>query len=969
MSTMVNKKRRDFLKVSSATAALVASQGSLFAKTDVISVENGKNNYPNTTYTEQMYRNEFGFTYGKKEEHGFAYHCVNCQGNCAWEIWSNNGIVTRENQSARYPRINPKIPDFNPRGCNKGIQHSQVMYEKDRILYPMVRVGKRGEGKWKRVSWDEAAELVAQKIFDVMTDPKKGPGRIMVHAGTGLLTEGRRGAPLRFCTQLGAYRIYPASYLGDMFSGAAIAYGEGNVGCTYDFMYQVDTAIFWGGNPSVSRIPDAHFVWEGKYNGAKVIIITPEFNASAKSADLWIPIKPGTDQFLAMSVMYEIIKNRWYKPGFMKIYTDLPFLVRLDNKKLLRRIDLEEPHNEEEHEHYEAQFYTMNKKTGKIALMPGSHGSEHKTLKIDELGIDPMLEGEWEVTLKDGEKVKVTTVFELLKKNVEKFSPEATKDITGVHPDTVKILAKEIALPKVVEITTGFSLNKYFNGILNIWNIASICGLTGRLGPYGGLNTENEFSLSGLGTLSGFGAKYKPRFGSGFVGEFVFGDGLKTFDEYFTDEDVKRAHDGKLSKNEYMKIIEEALKAGEDGKEHEENEPYYKPWWTPEIALIVADSKFRRNKGSDYRKAFLKKTKFYVCVDYKMSEAAVFADVLLPAKSHYEVYDIRTSPGYHRFTNLAQPIANMKPVGEAMDEWSMFALLAKKLEEIANRPENKSKAKVPDSKKYAQTGYRDLANFYKEYTNKDEESEAAMEPYLGTDKLAVEAALEKCDQYQPWTMEKMYKAGGFLQLNEKAAKTSPLYADRPFSFFEDMLFRMEPFETLTGRQTFYVDHPTYLKIVNGTNYALKPIAPHNEKHPFMLMTPHARWSIHSNWKNSRTLQRLQRGVPYVQVNRKIAEMKGIKDGDTIRIFNTIGEFYAMAKVSSSCPPDALVMEHGWEPYQYLFNKGHNEVVPTALNLLELADGWGHLKFGGLWDGNQYAYDGAVNIEKSTKFKY
>ena len=969
MSTMVNKKRRDFLKISSATAALVAGSGSLFAKTNVISVENGKHNYPNTTYTEQMYRNEFGFTYGKKEEHGYAYHCVNCQGNCAWEVWSNNGVVTRENQSARYPRINPKVPDFNPRGCNKGIQHSQVMYEKDRILYPMVRVGKRGEGKWKRVSWDEAAERVAQKIFDVMTDPKKGPGKIMVHAGTGLLTEGRRGGPLRFSTQLGAYRIYPASYLGDMFTGSAVAYGEGNIGCTYDFIYQVDTAVFWGGNPSVSRIPDAHFVWEGKYNGAKVIVITPEFNGSAKSTDLWMPIKPGTDQFLAMSVMHEIIKNKMYKPGFMKIYTDLPFLVRLDNKKLLRRSDLEEPKNEEEKEKFEAQLYTMNSKTGKIALMPGTEGSDEKTLKIDDFGIDPILEGEWEVTLKDGKKVKVTTVFEILKKNVEQFSPEATKDITGVHPDTVRVLAKDIALPKVVEITTGFSLNKYFNGILNVWNIASICGLTGRLGPYGSLNTENEFSLSGLGVLGGFGGKYKPRFGSGFIGEFVFGDGMKTFEKYFKDEDVKRAHGGKLTKEEYVKIVEEAIKNGMDGKDREEDEEYYKPWWTPELAIIVADSKFRRNKGSEYRKAFFKKVKDFVYVDYRMSEVAMYADILLPAKSHYEVYDIRTSPGYHRFTNLAQPVANMKPVGEAKDEWSMFAFIAKKLEEIANRPENKAKAKVPDSKKYAKTGYRDLANFYKEYTNKDEESEAAMEPYLGTDKLAVEAALEKCEQYQPWTMEKMYKAGGFLQLNEKAAKLSPLYADRPYSSGEYTLFKFEPFETLSGRQTFYVDHPTYLKLLNGTNYALKPIAPKNRKNPFMLMTPHARWSIHSNWKASRTLQRLQRGVPYVQVNRKIAEMKGIKDGDTIRIFNELGEFYAMAKVSSSCPMDALVMEHGWEPYQYLFNKGHNEVVPTAVNLLELADGWGHLKFGGLWDGNQYAYDGAVNIEKSNKFKY
>ena len=191
------KTRRDFLKASGLTATLVAGQGALFAKTDVMRVENAKEAYPNASMTENLYRNEFNFTYGKKEEHGFAYHCVNCQGNCAWEIWANNGVVTRENQSARYPQINPKIPDFNPRGCNKGVEHSQVMYEKDRILYPMKRVGKRGEGKWKRISWDEATQEIAQKLYDNMIDPKKGPGSITVHAGTGLLTEGRRGGPLR----------------------------------------------------------------------------------------------------------------------------------------------------------------------------------------------------------------------------------------------------------------------------------------------------------------------------------------------------------------------------------------------------------------------------------------------------------------------------------------------------------------------------------------------------------------------------------------------------------------------------------------------------------------------------------------------------------------------------------------------------------------------------------------------------
>ncbi|MFP4485927.1 MAG: molybdopterin-dependent oxidoreductase [Campylobacterales bacterium] len=954
---MQNANRRDFLKFSALSSTLLAANP-VFAKTEALEVANGKENYPNAGYTENMYRDEFSFTYGNKEEHGYAFHCVNCQGNCAWEVWSNDGVVTRENQSSRYPIINSRIPDFNPRGCNKGVQHSQVMYEKDRLLTPLKRVGERGEGKWKQISWDEATTEVAEKIFEVITDENKGPGKIFMQPGTGILSEGRRAAGLRFGTQLGANRIYPASYLGDMFSGSAVAFAEGNIGCTTDFFYTMDVNVLWGANPSVSRIPDAHFVWEGKYNGSKIITITPEFNATASSSDLWIPIKAGTDHYLAMSVIHEIINDKMYKEGFMKVYTDLPFLVIKDSKKLLRRIDLEDAHDEEHEKHYKDEFYSMNSVDNKIALMPGTHGSEEQTLLLKDVGknIDPYLEGEWDVTLKDGSTVRVTTAFEILKENVKKFSPEETQQYTGVHPKTVKILAENIAKPKKVLITTGFSLNKYFHGVLSVWNIASICGLAGKMGAYGGLNTENEWSMTGIGDLGGFQGKYNPRFGSGFVGEFVLGDGMKSFDKYFNDDDVQRAQG--MSKSEYKKVINKMIETARYG------DGPGKPSWLPDIAILMSDSRFRRNKGPDYQKAFLERMKFLAAIDYRMSNTALYADIVLPARSHYEVWDIRTNPGYHRFTNLAYPVKNLQNVGDALDEWRIFALIAKKIQEIANRPENVDKAKVPDDEKYAKDGFRDLSIFYEEYTNTDMDSQMNLDPELGTDFMAVKAALEVTKQYEPNTIEKMYKNGGFLQINEKAGMSSTLYADKPYNTFDFHLFKFKPFHTLSGRQTFYVDHPIWIELGANTNTAIPNMRINTKAEPYMLMTPHARWSIHSNYKNSPTLQRLQRGKPYAQVNPDIAEIKGIKDGDEIRIFNKLGEFYAMAKISSSAPHDCLVMEHGWEPYFFKNKINHNVVQPMSLNLLEMADGWGHLTFGPMWDGNQYAYDGAINFEKA-----
>lgn len=107
-----------------------------------------------------------------------------------------------------------------------------------------------------------------------------------------------------------------------------------------------------------------------------------------------------------------------------------------------------------------------------------------------------------------------------------------------------------------------------------------------------------------------------------------------------------------------------------------------------------------------------------------------------------------------------------------MDEWSMFSLIAKKLEEIANKPENKEKAKVKDDKRYARV-FHDLSIAYKEFTNTDEESMSEAEPKLGTDKQAVEAALANYEQYEPWTIEDVQN-GGFYSSMKKQLKPQPV---------------------------------------------------------------------------------------------------------------------------------------------------------------------------------------------------
>ena len=183
-----------------------------------------------------------------------------------------------------------------------------------------------------------------------------------------------------------------------------------------------------------------------------------------------------------------------------------------------------------------------------------------------------------------------------------------------------------------------------------------------------------------------------------------------------------------------------------------------------------------------------------------------------------------------------------------------------------------------------------------------------------------------------------------------------------YNSFENNLYLNQRFDTLSGRLTFYVDHPLWIAAGAHVPTAKLPIRP--KRFPFLLMTPHARWSIHSTYKTSPMLLRLQRGMPCVMLNPLVAARKGIADGDEVRIFNDLGETRLMAKVAASVPPDALVMEHGWEPFLFKGRKGHNALIGDMLNLLELSDGWGHLKFGTNWDGNQHAYDATVDVAKA-----
>ncbi|MDP2433937.1 MAG: molybdopterin dinucleotide binding domain-containing protein [Pseudomonadota bacterium] len=231
---------------------------------------------------------------------------------------------------------------------------------------------------------------------------------------------------------------------------------------------------------------------------------------------------------------------------------------------------------------------------------------------------------------------------------------------------------------------------------------------------------------------------------------------------------------------------------------------------------------------------------------------------------------------------------------------------------------------------------------------------------LMNDEDVVRWLMKNVPAIAPWTPEDAMKHG-YVTLNREAGYNSPLYANRPFHSFENNVYLRQPYKTLSGRQQFYVDHPVFKQLGCATPTAMQPVRP--KSFPLAFWTPHTRHGIHSQWRANTQLLRLQRGEPYICLNPDTARQNGIQEGDPVRVFNDVGEFQARAKLMPSAPPDAVVLDHAWEPFQFRGRQGLNSVVAGLLSPLELVDGWGHLKFNPNWDGNMIAFESAVEVEK------
>ena len=367
-------------------------------------------------------------------------HGVNCTGSCSWKVYVKDGIITWETQQTDYPSVGPDSPEYEPRGCPRGAAFSWYTYSPTRVRYPYVRgvllqmfreakaqhggdavkawehivenpqrakayKSARGKGGLVRATWQEATEIVA--AAHVHTIKKYGPDRVAGFSPIPAMSMVSHASGARFVNLIGGSMLSFYDWYADLPVASPQVFGDQTDVPESGDWWNAGYLIMWGSNLPVTRTPDAHWMTEARYRGQKVVAVAPDYADNVKFADEWLAAKPGTDAALAMSMGHVVLKEFFvdrqtpYFTEYVKTYTDLPHLVRLEEAadgeftagKFLTAADLAAHEGAEN-----AAFKTVliDSRTGEPVVPNGSLGHRYGEGGVGrwnlELGdVDPVL--------------------------------------------------------------------------------------------------------------------------------------------------------------------------------------------------------------------------------------------------------------------------------------------------------------------------------------------------------------------------------------------------------------------------------------------------------------------------------------------------------------------------------------------------------------------------------------------------
>ena len=243
--------------------------------------------------------------------------CGGCHNCCPINVEVEGNRVVRVSGVPGDPRTGGAI-------CSKGQASPQIAHDPRRLMYPVRRVGERGEGKWKRVSWDDALAELAGKIKEAVAED--GPWSVSFIRGQAPGWGFTYDMTQRLAHCVGTEVGMGAS---ECFVPRAIMEGMTYGGMPSSDYDNADLLIFWGKQPAFSVAPSLRKIYDARDRGAKIVCIDPLHFHLAATADQVLQPEPGTDLAIMLAMLYVIVERGLWDAAFVDSYTNDPGLKRL----------------------------------------------------------------------------------------------------------------------------------------------------------------------------------------------------------------------------------------------------------------------------------------------------------------------------------------------------------------------------------------------------------------------------------------------------------------------------------------------------------------------------------------------------------------------------------------------------------------------------------------------------------------
>ena len=878
--------RRGFMKAAAATGAALTAAGSI----------------PLLETTDQA------FAAGSVERvmHKTACHgCTNC---CPVRVYTEDGRVVKIEGDPDGP--------LNKGGvCLKCLSQIQTVYSPRHVLHPMKRVGERGENKWEAISWDEAVDLAGEQIATAVK--KYGPYAYWsARGGGGAYIEWETsGLDYTFggCNSLasGACQCaMPRDFVSTTSVGFNCCVDMDNVdrwvGITdnaeLDGTRRDDTErvfVLWGSQPHSSKAAHGgHGLTDARSNlGVKTIVVDPYMTAEAAKADVWLPVRPGSDCALMLSWIHHIIENDLYDEQFVKHWTNLPFLINPDTRLAYRAEeawpDYVNPAADPAGVYDTPAYVCFDAKTNSVQPFPFT--------VPEDCAVDPVI---FATATVNGKEAK--TAGQIYKEEAEPWTLEAAGETCWLDPERIREAIELYANADFGGLSNGVFSDHQENSSTAPLGALAIDALLGHVeSPCSAFQNHGAASRTAdrpTQRLGVFSSTFE-RYGLGWTTGLTKAENDRLLDAIVADWDAK-GRDGKEMQRYFFQSRCDTMGANEHKGIHQwqtcapkelrqaitTGEPY-----RPRVMYEMSGNKYAvMGPSLEWKKAYDEQD--FVIQQYpNMTSFTVqTVDLFLPTTEWLE-YDSYEAPGTHFNRHYAR--CQVTHLGETVNPFvSPYQVAASAVEKLG--AEN-----VFDPDAYKVPFFESL-----------EAARAAWAEQMGKgswqemlDDIDHRFTEEPIDDYMAYYQYKEPVSDGLPRGFATMSRKVDVYSEAMLRLARTGFPYMYPFD-----QPACDDYDPICTFKEPTESPVEGQPGYDPEYPLVITTGRLPHFHHGTMRHAPFIREVM-PAPELKINPETAAEYGIEHLDWVKITSRRGSSNARAYLTQGIAPGVLITERFWNP--------------------------------------------------------